>query len=791
MGGSQQQNSNTRRANYKTGIPPTSDPRSDGLWARGTGHVPQMVKGVVTRSGAGSYDCEVTVFNGFDLVCNVLVPVGSNTFGYTTSAMPLEGQHVLVLVSDLTARKGYILGVIPAADTNLIKGTGTRGNPLHGKRILPDAKVGLEKTAAYSTPMRERQYAAFLNANSQRYVDVIPGEYVLANENDCGLSLGMFSASIMGGMSYVKASRLDSSVRIVSKNFQQYSSSGYKHVFNDNGYITEETKVSVYQGERLGISTLYGQAFKEDGDESKGEYKYQNKVSRQTAKARLKSYVGFLGGLVDKFLLKPDPDYDTLSQNDQPRDSGISQVNVDGAGTLRVRSAGGLYFERYDRIPVPTRTREPWDPEGDRDVTPTPIEPFEWDEDSRVRGLQLADALAWEYGQSYRRFDDFKKDFYTPEEGDLKDPESKWDDIDGSKSADLSKNNLKRCGVYMGVDGSIIIRDNWGSEIVMAGGDVTITARNDIKVTSPKGIAVIGKNVALDAASGIDMAAKDIMMAADKNLHTVADGILLESKSEGLTWAEPGKGSDTVSSGITLKSAKSSVVVSSKMVHMNAETSLDLITGRENNEREGTIKVSTHNMIVRGDSLNVFTPKTGIMVGSGIMTYADSVQFITQSGMSAFQGKNMYLFQSTPTDKSPVPRIKAQVEKYDKQWKRYASFAPFTLKEIEERKFSFRSSKQAETDKSMFTQPAWSTKWSKETEENSVNTKPWEPITLEDVGAEYSKSWPGYDVFQGNSCYKYGDVQNMEKGVAKNRDSLKSSSTIQEGGLDLFPRVAY
>ncbi len=789
--GSQTQGSIDRSVLFEKHTPPTSDPRSDSLWGNvKTGSKPTLVVGKVVRVGVGSYDCVVSTYGGLDIVCNIMAPCGSNTFGYAQSALPMEGQLVLCVMKSPNSRAGYVLGVLPGFDANVEKGVSTRENPTHSKRLQPDGQVGLEFTAAYKTPMLDRKYASFINANSGRYIDVLPGEYAMVNENDCGVVLSMFSASITSGMAYLKASRLDNSVRLVCRTFQEYTSKGYRHIYNDLGLITEEEKVSVYQGERLGIDKLTGEAFEKDEEKEKqGKYYLQNKVKRQTAKARIKSFVGFLGGLINKFVLRPDKNIEISSMDDEPKDNGVAQINVDGSGTVKIRSAGGISLERYDRIPVPYRRYEPWDPEGDVKIDEDPIKPFQWNEDSRLRGLQLSDAQAYEFGQTYKRFDQHEKDFYTPEEKELETPENKWDKIRNDETADLEKNDRKRCGIYEGTDGSIIIRDNWGSEIVMAGGDITISAAKDVRIVTPKTAAVLAKNVAVDAVSGVDVSADNIFAAARKNAHVRAEGVLLESSATEDNWSNPQQGSDTESRGITLKAKKSSVVMDSAKTHVHTTETVSVVTGDDENKRSGDVIISTGTFNTQG-VVNMFTQSGLLQVSESGTTLFGNVLNLYSNGLSVIINKQAMAYTTRPLDKSPVPQMVKTVKELSDTWKRYEKFNPFTLDELKNRVFTFRSSEQLGTSDYVFLQSASFSNWSKVTAEegDSSNFVSWTPIELSESLKPYNMSWPGYDKFQ-DKCYKHVHEVNITAGEVVDRKSLQDHVDIEEDELKKMPRT--
>ena len=59
------------------------------------------MRGVVVRSGLGSYDCEVEIRTNVTIVCSMLVSMVNDLTGVSQACMPVPGSHVLVYVEQV------------------------------------------------------------------------------------------------------------------------------------------------------------------------------------------------------------------------------------------------------------------------------------------------------------------------------------------------------------------------------------------------------------------------------------------------------------------------------------------------------------------------------------------------------------------------------------------------------------------------------------------------------------------------------------------------------------------
>jgi hypothetical protein len=137
-------------------------------------------------------------------------------------------------------------------------------------------------------------------------------------------------------------------------------------------------------------------------------------------------------------------------------------------------------------------------------------------------------------------------------------PEFKMLKLDHRGGRETVRYYQSRSAINQLDDGSVVIEDGYGSQLVMSGGNVTVNAPGDVWMRpgrsfvawAPFDAILRGGNCAEISASK-----KDVRIKAEKNLHLLAgnsgqDGaLLLESRSQGLNnaadWAETGERANT------------------------------------------------------------------------------------------------------------------------------------------------------------------------------------------------------------------------------------------------------
>ena len=583
-----------------------ADPTSDILDGRrnhlaGAGGVIQL--GQVIRSGVGSYDCAVRI-NGREVACQIVSNIISPTYGYSLGFVPPEGQRVLVVLPSRNSSRGWVIGCVPFG----VCVTPSKDSTIVAPTMYSSSTSGYGHYNAFTAPMKSETYTVRTLSTNNRPPDLLSGEFSLLNENNCGLIGGTLSATLMGGGASIRVSKIEDLVRIRSTNYEKWTDGVTAGEYNDWAYITEEEQFFSYQGERLG----------DKGLTASGPIIGSAAVP-VIVHPRILEFKGALGVAETKFVQRPEQNRITKdSKEKKPEDEGVFSSHTSEAGELMCRSAGGLSFERYDRIPIVRRIRKPYDPEGDKEVEHKPIKPFKHnDEDPAFRPLELFDALAWEQKGVYQRFDEQKKDYRTQEEQEIKTPSDTNFDPPGS-SSDMQKNEKRRCGIYLEQNGGITIRDAWGSEISLVGGNIYLNAPGSIVMTANRSIVSFAndsnvmkskKIAAIESMNYVEM--RGVSYVNIQGGYTGGNGgVLIESFGEDDTVASPpGAGHDTGTKihGITLKSGSG---LNFRAKNMRATVDKDVLVGcGEKGERDGRVIVSGGEFHVISERRSMPEPK--------------------------------------------------------------------------------------------------------------------------------------------------------------------------------------
>lgn len=786
---------------------------ADARAALSSGYV---VVGKVVRAGVGSYDFAVKTGDGSILHCTVMSRSSYAPFGYSESFVPVEGSTVVVAAGTDCTGTGYIIGTVPGApdmdDASEDESNSDSVNvPKQGYTYPYGPSMSSE--AVYKD-LLDDDGSESTYQGSFRPADVFPGEYVVMNEHGVGIDGDMLTMSIRGGNATVAASAIDDTVKIACRGFKYYGVDGYSTVFTDAGCITKESRFAEYLGERTGSYGLKrfvdkveeaSDASDESGDNQEDTEKNEEKKPL-TGKYRLRTFLGYLGSIFSVFLSKPEKnneandDEQLRIDNKEPKNEGLLQLNVNDNGRVMFRSAGGFVLERSDRIPVPTRINDPESPGG---VKADEIEKkdelkFEIPEDDEgnksphYMPLALADKMAFDYRRTYDRFiehipsmqDDSGDgnsggdsssdgesgdDFYLRNEQDL-DPLTSDAGIPDRKVTpdDLNGATGRKAGVYVLPTGEIILRDAWGSEIIMAGGVITFNTPGTVRLNPGRSVIVqAGDDIVLKARHSIDVDASenDITIKGDRNVRIAAGsdqtpdagGIVIESFATSSSLdVEDKDGEDSTTTGIVLKANNSFVSMLGARTIIGAEEEVRIATGKGEDTREGQLNLAV-------GSVGVLATE-GVLISSGdagISVAADNVSIIGNS--TVIGGSSGVMFAKDGQIGVPiwVDMTSDFISTYIKRFQEYAKDAkkdelnkPIVLHEmLDTPLFSYRTSEQCNTVTGIeltdppdhFTeyQPYWSVLAKMKVGTLSeVELEAWEPHTIDN-----KYPWPGTDAY--------------------------------------------
>jgi hypothetical protein len=217
------------------------------------------------------------------------------------------------------------------------------------------------------------------------------------------------------------------------------------------------------------------------------------------------------------------------SQNSNGEQYPGSDVWFDELGTIAMRSNTSCFMQKVDGIYVPLRKFRADHPnieEADHSIDEkVDREPFIWASNAghpMAFGCQIRDYIAWMVGGKYQfvRYGPYTKDWakLEPKNGSpvglgdfqgtygntitLRSEGERKDDTNTATTGDAF------CGVLP--DGSVLLKDAWGSQVELRGGRVVISGANDVEITSGSNVVITGgKDVILKGAKHCEMMAVD------------------------------------------------------------------------------------------------------------------------------------------------------------------------------------------------------------------------------------------------------------------------------------------
>ena len=652
-----------------------------------------------------------------DVSCVFATEYVSYRFGYSMSAPVMEGEHVLVVLWE-SVMCGVVIGSVPAME--IINGQDTLNDPVQRHRL---AYPQFQETAdqridGISLPFMDGCTAI---RTGFRPTDVYPGGFAFLNQHNCGVMGGLFSSTLVGGGASLRLSALSNLARLSCETYARHSLSASLSEFHNGRYLSSERNVAMYQEERLGGTGPGSKVWADGAERNEGG-------EGQTMRPRMKDLAGFFGHLSSRFCLRPDPDdSETRVQGvSSPREAGVFRETTDPSGQHRISAAGMIAIERTGRIPVPVRKAYPTDKGHDIPSDPETLRPFSHNaEDPCLRQLELLDRLAYDLRNQYARVDGLgiadkgDHDYDVPQEEDLKPLEDSYDrSYTGSSTVKLGEYDTRRAGVYVGEDGSVIIRDAWGSEISMLCGNVTISCAGNVMLLPGRSmLAVAGDDIVQKAQNSVDLhaSAHDVRISAARNLEMVGGigekspgGVVIESRGtgpsewEGLDDKNDSKGEDAKLSGITLKAKGQAVVVSGDTIVSRSTRETRILSGEGEGDMDGwkggRVSIGARDVkALAEDRMHLASGDGHLDVSRGRVTVA-SKSFAAHAGssMQFTMGKKTPAMQWSDMDSD---RYQALLPSLKKGMEPLSKAGTFGQKAIEKMSFGFRSSKECGTDR--------------------------------------------------------------------------------------------
>jgi hypothetical protein len=506
--------------------------------------------------------------------------------------------------------------------------------------IQQGGNSGPKKVDAYrNIPRTAARGHGWVSQSCGRPMDGTIGEYVRMSETGIGLLIDSFQTYLRVNETcglwlnyfdnYTKLAGL--SLNIMSyctHNIQQYDEGENFSLIGHATYPWEaagmyaplEKFTKTNSAEAVQMDRLFPFGLEEVQDQS------------QTPLYRLTDYTGYLGQGFNRTLIKPAKDSGKRLMTDAAKDKdiGLFQELIALDGSYSVRSAKQIMLAKYPLIPNPRRKRLTEDTQGE-DLTERPNRGqykfsgkfgggpnhvvLDWKDDSVavlkniLRPAGIMDLLTHHYNwKSTHPFFYHKKDYDYPEEGDNKSPLTEIRFYRGEMSKAyvevtpqklLIDERYKDVNYYntaafitIAEDGSIVIADGYGSQLLMGGGQIRLEAGGDVMLMSGARVVTLANEAIIRARGSVDISSNeyDVRIKAERNMQLLAGnsgagGMLLESKGKGVAQVYQGLiGEEVRATGITLLSRGGSVNTMSKTAYIrtgvdegNPESTGDLI----------------------------------------------------------------------------------------------------------------------------------------------------------------------------------------------------------------------
>lgn len=670
----------------------------------------QCLQGFIVNYNPHTHSASVKMSGSFGIwTCVFADEFLSYSFGYSESSPPREGEYVLVQQINQVANAGVIIGRIPYPlrfnKKDLYQ------DPYHYHRMLYTQLQGTRDLdiPCFMDPLLNPNDDSTHIATHYRPTDVFPGEFARVNQHNCGIKGGMFSTTLLGGGASLRLSALSNLARLTCEHFQRHTMHSSLMEFHNGRYLSSEHNYALYQEERLGGSAPNEQVWTKDAEAPVlGE--------KQTMRPRMKDLTGFFGNLSAKFCLRPESGAIRVI-DDAPVEQGVSRETIDPSGQYRLSAAGMIAIERAGRIPVPVRNCLPTDKGHDipEDPEKLKLDPFKHKAgDPSYRQLELFDRQAYDLKNQYARVDGLgmeHPDYDVPQEADMHPLDNEYDPEFGkNQTVELKKYDRRRAGLYIGEDGSVIIRDAWGSEIVMLGGNVQISCAGNVMVMPGRtALTIAGDDIVQKAQNSVDIhaSAHDVRVSAARNVEVLGGmddeksqgGVVIESRGKGTDpWDGDSGGESVHVSGITLRAPRQAVVIDSEKAVLRSRKQTNIVSGDE--KIDGSISLAAKAIKERGESIVAVSGSSSLSLLKGSASIVGkSVNALADESLNLSKGSEAPAIMWSKVDNNYAARM---IESMDASTKDLAeeksASGGFGADALEKMAFSFRSSEECGTN---------------------------------------------------------------------------------------------
>lgn len=582
----------------------------------------QLVEGVVIDCWAGLHLYLVRTALRVPVLATELVDTGVSSLGAVRDAMFPVGTRVLLCRTHMS-QPHLLLGAIPAqVGDHLLN----RPISLTGEDIDQEGPHRLALKLASAKEM--------FNFNATRPMDTLPGDWGVFNSLGAGFHLGAAVATLRASeLAALEFFYYDHLARLMAHNLRITTAVREEWSGDDDGEHGDLVRHAHFPWEAKGFLFPDG-AFAVD----RAEKKVTPPPDDQRPIYRLHQWRGFLGDAERVIVTAPGPGHpDTASTTKPGHTLALSETTRHANGLLEFRSLKGVYLSKEAWIPFPEQIHEPDDPQGDTPenykasgTTGTGKEHDKSELALPLEQLVLSTLEHLAHVHNHYGLDALRK---HEKDWHIEPSTEPLDRLPFGPSADLIHADLPqpyqldidvrpghshrfyRSRAFFGLmeDGSVVLEDAWGSQVIMSRGVIKITAPLDVRILPGRDLTVMAPNdVVLRAGGDADLTAGQgsVRVKAQENFHVLAGndrdaagktisprgGILLESRSsQGQDFSAAGEAAH--SAGVIIRSA-GQVTTYARNIYLESDNGITL----DAHDGKGDVHVYCHDLLTTHDT---------------------------------------------------------------------------------------------------------------------------------------------------------------------------------------------
>lgn len=670
------------------------------------------------------------------------------------------------------------------------------------------------------------------------------GEFFMSSPGGCKFFMnpymGYLAANDATGIWVFKD---DSTLRVAGLNYQMLTAGTSEFRLNDNGECIEYAGSSFNSWEQFGYYKKPKKviAIKEGWAKNKKEQSFKEPVEPNAKPYHpIQKYGGWIGQGIQTRITAPVKESKfTAAGSVEKKQRALSAISQLADGFIGIESAKGISIVKRSFMPSIQMTYAPdFDMYGDNpdnyDFDHSEFKVYgepELNAGTVAKVMQALMAID-DYStyvcnyKPYSAFLNHKKDWFIPEEDNIKkgnpdlarlirslrskdiaqEPSTYNITINGQQQ----KYYATEAGLHFLPNGGVVLYDGYGSEIKMAGGQITISAPGGIWLKSGKDIRQwAGKDINLRAKGCIDETSSkgSVRIKAEKNMEIIggnaggSSGVVIESRGSGdMDFSE---GGDKVKvGGIVMRAAKgtASVLANTVYIRSGIESSgngimIDAGKGRSNiytasNEKNDYVNqrhvlnfgdFETGSVSAVQESRADMATIPGRLDIGGLVTVLDSVyveegvyagdHFYSKRAKTdhfvdpiANKGETMFnehIMRETVYVNSTLPND--EIERYSGSVRPmfYEDKKPGNDTVLKQAEFSFRTDEELKLKNFCVYADRWQTVC-------DVGAA-WEEPKVETATEKGQYPFPGKKYLKDENCYATQELELKEKGVAKNR----------------------